>query len=129
MPFFKISELPIERGKNSNSERQGVVGELMKASIITKQEGVGPPLHFQPNEEQFTFILKGNLHVILDDEERICGPGDLFHIPRNCKHRSRAVNGSCHYFTIKSPAHTGDFDEDYNKAPNAEAAERGYPGK
>ena len=65
----------------------------MKAGIVTKPDEEGPPLHMHPNEEQFPLVIEGKLHFVLGDEERICEAGDLIHIPRFVKHRSRAIGG------------------------------------
>ena len=71
-------------------------------------------------------MLEGKLHFVLGDEERICETGDLIHIPRFVKHRSRAIGGPAVFFTVKSPAGDGDLDQDYNKAEGAEAAEERF---
>jgi quercetin 2,3-dioxygenase len=94
MPFYEIAEMKESQSKiNSAITRKTVAGELMKAGIVTKEEGAGPPLHMHPNEEQFVLVLEGKLHYIVGDEERIAQKGDLIHIPRNTNHRSRAVDG------------------------------------
>lgn len=129
MPFFNTSEMEKKISETSGSTQQSVTGELMKAGIVTKPEGVGPPLHEQPNEEQFTLVLEGKLHYILGDEERIVEAGDLIHIPRGVKHRSRSVDGSATFFTVKSPAGTGNLNEDHQTAEGAEEAEKSYPGR
>ena len=100
----------------------------MKAGVVTKPEGEGPPLHMHPNEEQFTLILDGKLHYILGDEEKVVERGDMIHIPRNTNHRSRAVGGTAVFFTVKSPAGDGELDQDYNMADGAEEAEKSFPG-
>lgn len=127
MPFYKIAEM---QGNPSTTNpamfAKTAVGELMKAGIVTKPEGEGPPLHMHPNEEQFTLVLEGKLHYVLGDEERICERGDLIHIPRFTQHRSRALGGPAVFFTVKSPAGDGNLDQDYNRAAGAEAAEIKY---
>ncbi|MEE9274254.1 MAG: cupin domain-containing protein [bacterium] len=129
MPFYQIAEMKSKQGNiNPAMSAKSVGGELMKAGIVTKPEGEGPPLHSHPNEEQFTLILSGKLHYILGEEDRIVEPGDLIHIPRNTNHRSRAVGGEAVFFTVKSPAQSGELDEDYNKVEGAEKAEEKYPG-
>jgi len=105
MPFYKIAEMQKNRATaNPQQFVQSAVGEFMKAGIVTKPDEEGPPLHMHPNEEQFTLVLEGKLHFVLGDEERICEPGDLIHIPRFVKHRSRAIGGPAVFFTVKSPA-------------------------
>ncbi|MGA0394677.1 MAG: cupin domain-containing protein [Rhodospirillales bacterium] len=128
MPFYQIAKMVKDKGRaNPRQQIKATAGEFMKAGIVTKPEGVGPPLHMHPNEEQFTLILEGELHYVLGDEERIVGPGDLIHIPRFTNHRSRSINGSATFFTVKSPAgEEGHLDEDYNMAQNAEVAEKLY---
>ncbi len=130
MPFYQIAEMKEKHGRvNPAVAAKSVAGELMKAGVVTKPEGEGPPLHTHPNEEQFTLVLEGKLHYILGDEEKIVGPGDLIHIPRNTNHRSRPVGGPAVFFTVKSPAGDGDLDQDYNLAEGAEEAEKRCPGK
>lgn len=127
MPFYKIAEMQ-ENPSTANPAQfvKTAVGDLMKAGIVTKPEGEGPPLHMHPNEEQFTLVLEGKLHYVLGDEERICARGDLIHIPRFTQHRSRAIGGPAVFFTVKSPAGDGNLDQDYNRAEGAEEAERKY---
>ena len=130
MPIYHIAEMKKEKDPtiNPNMIFQTVAGEYMKAGIVTKPEGEGPPLHMHPNEEQFTLILDGKLHYILGDEDCIVERGDLIHIPRFTDHRSRSVGGPAVFFTVKSPTGEGDINEDYNKAEGAEEAEKKYPG-
>jgi len=129
MPIYHIAEMKKEHPKlNPKMIFQTATGEFMKAGIVTKPEGEGPPLHMHPNEEQFTLILEGKLHFILGDEDCIVERGDLIHIPRFTNHRSRAVGDPATFFTVKSPAGTGDLNQDYHKAEGAEKAEEKYPG-
>ena len=129
MPFYAVSDMEVKPGGVNPLVRvRKAVGEFMKVGIVTKPEGEGSPLHEHPNEEQWTYILEGQMHYILGGEERIVEAGDLVHIPRFTKHRSRPVNGPATFFTVKSPAGNGELAEDYNKADNAEEAEKSYPG-
>lgn len=129
MPFYHIAEMKDDVSPiNPAIVAKSVPGELMKAGVVTKPEGEGPPLHMHPNEEQFTLILEGRMHYILGDEDRIVERGDLIHIPRNTNHRSRPVDGPAVFFTVKSPSGTGDLREDYNMTEGAEEAEKRYPG-
>ncbi len=130
MPIYHIAEMKAQRPEvNPAMIIQSVTGEFMKAGIVTKPDGEGPPLHLHPNEEQFTLVLEGKLHFILGDADRIVERGDLIHIPRFTPHRSRAVGGPAVFFTVKYPAGTGDLNQDYHKAPGAEDAEKKFPGR
>lgn len=130
MPIYHIAEMKKENPEvNPSMIIQSIVGEFMKAGIVTKPEGEGPPLHHHPNEEQFTLILEGKLHFILGNEDCIVERGDLIHIPRFTDHRSRSVGGPATFFTVKYPAGDGDLQQDYNKSDGAEKAEEKYPEK
>ena len=127
MPFYTIAEMQQNPSAvNPEMFAKTAVGEYMKAGIVVKPEGEGPPLHMHPNEEQFPLVLDGKLHYVLGDEERICERGDLIHIPRYTPHRSRAIDGPATFFTVKSPAGDGNLDQDYNRAEGAEEAEKRY---
>ena len=83
MPFYEIEGMKESNSKTNPKVRaKSVVGEFMKVGIVTKPEGEGPPLHMHPNEEQFTLILDGKLHYILDEDTNRGATGDLIHIPR-----------------------------------------------
>ena len=130
MPFYLAGSIAEKAGKiNPKVRSRSFSGEFMKAGISTKPEGEGNPLHMHPNEEQFVLVLEGRIHFILGDEDRIVGPGDIVHVPRNVYHRSRPVDGPARSFSVKSPAGNGELTQDYNKAENAEEAEKKYPGK
>ena len=62
------------------------------------------------------------MHFVLGDEDRVVGPGTLVHIPRNVRHRSRAVNGPSTFLTVKSPAHDGNLHKDRIVHSEAETA-------
>ncbi|MGY8991461.1 MAG: cupin domain-containing protein [Rhodospirillales bacterium] len=127
MPFYQIAKMVKGKGRaNPKQFAKQASGEFMKAAVVTKPEGEGPPLHMHPNEEQWTLILEGELHYVLGDEEKIVGPGDLIHIPRFTNHRSRSIGGPATFFTVKSPTGDGDIDQDYNLSKDASIAERLY---
>ncbi len=98
---------------------QTVAGELMKAGMITYQMGGGPPPHFHPNEEQFILMMEGKMNMILGEETRIVGRGDLAHVPRNVRHGIVIVDGPAVFFQVKSPVGDGTMNQDYNEAADA----------
>jgi quercetin dioxygenase-like cupin family protein len=124
MPFYVVNEMKKRNPKeNPNMVLQELMGEYMKAGVVTKPEGEGSELHQHPNEEQWTLILEGKLHYVLDGEEKIVEKGDLIHIPRFTNHRSRAIDGPAIFFTVKSPAGDGDLNQDYKPVGGEASAE------
>ncbi len=125
MPFYKISEMDkIGLAVNPGGEYQPVVGELMKASLVTFHKGVGSTPHSHPNEEQFILVLEGRRYFIVGDEERVIEPGDLVHVPRGTVHGGRTLDEKAIMFVVKSPAGEGRLDEDHRDAENVEALKR-----
>jgi len=64
-PYYFPNEMDSHHGlANPHQSIQQVAGEFMKAGVVTKSDGSGPPLHSHPNEEQFTYMLTGELKYI-----------------------------------------------------------------
>lgn len=124
MPFYNIDEMDgTPDVVNPAIMIKSVAGEFIKIGIVTYQLGEGPPPHFHPNEEQFMLMLDGKVRMVLGDETRVIGPGDLVHIPRNTMHGIKVIEGPARFFACKSPVGTGALSQDYNKAPNASELE------
>ena len=120
MPFFNINEMKTKRDKTAPGMAASIAGEFMKVGVMTYEDEIGPPPNFHPNEEQFILVLEGKLRMVLGDEVKNIGPGDLVHVPRNVAHTVRAVNGPARFFTAKHPVGNGELSQDYNLAPNAD---------
>lgn len=127
MPFYRTSEMPEIRRGTGPSVAKAVAGELVKAGIMTYQDGEGPMPHVHPNEEQFLYMLEGRMQMILGGEERVVEPGDLVHIPRNTEHGSRAL-GPVKFFTVKSPAGNGELAQDSKPASTGSEIARRLAG-
>ena len=120
MPFYKISEMEEIKDLHNPTWHKLVSGEFIKVAIVTYLEGEAPPPHFHPNEEQFILMLSGKVQMVLGDETREIGEGDLVHVPRNVVHGIRISQSPAVFFTCKSPVGSGEISLDYNAAPNAE---------
>ncbi|MFC1492252.1 cupin domain-containing protein [Nitrospinota bacterium] len=121
MPYYQLFELEKVREEASPlAEIQRVKGELMKAGLVTYLKGEYPRPHSHPNEEQFVLVLEGRRYSIIGDEERVVGPGDLMHIPRNTRHGAITLDEKVVSFVVKSPAGTGVMGQDYHEAEDAE---------
>jgi len=120
MPFYKISEMESKPSTSGPAMAKSVAGELMKAGVVTYQDGEGPTPHFHPNEEQFMLMIEGRMSMILGEEQRTIEAGDLIHIPRNTRHGVVAHGGPAMFFAVKSPCGDGTLDQDYNRAADAD---------
>ena len=121
MPFYKQSEME----ETTVPEQpmgifKGLAGELMKVGFVTYPQGKLSRPHFHPNEEQFIYIIEGRQYMILGQDERIIGPGDLVHIPRNTVHGGIIIDEKTVMFAVKSPAGDGNLAQDHNDAENAD---------
>ena len=78
-----------------------VKGDRMQVAMVHKDKGTGSRLHSHPNE-QFNYVLKGEIKTRVEDEEKIMRPGELVHIPANAAHYLIAVSdGGADYFVVK----------------------------
>ena len=119
MPFYKQSEM-----KETSLPEQpmgifkGLPGELLKVGFVTYPKGKISRPHYHPREEQFVYILEGRRYLILGEEEKIVGPGDLVHIPRNTVHGGIVLDEKTVLFAVKSPSGNGKLDQDFVLAEN-----------
>lgn len=51
--------------------------------------------------------MAGERYSALGEEERVVGPGDLLHIPRNTHHGAITLGEKVIMFFVKNPAETG----------------------
>ncbi len=129
MPFYKISEMETIATALGDGAVQTTAGELMKAAMITYQVDGGPPPHFHPNEEQFILMPEGKFNMILGEEVRVVGKGDLVHIPRNTRHGIHVLEGPAVFFHVKSPVGDGHMEGDYNRAADADEVKERLAGR
>ena len=68
--------------------------------------GAGAPPHHQPTEEEFFFILDGELQMVCATETRVLQPGAFAFCPRNCTHGfgNPSPTNDTRFFTLNSPA-------------------------
>ncbi|MDP6049955.1 MAG: cupin domain-containing protein [SAR202 cluster bacterium] len=121
MPIYKAAEMKLTPDVvNPNVMMMQFGGELIKAGIVTYEEGEVPLPHVHPNDEQWIYLLEGQLAGLIEDDVFIIEPGDLVYIPINHVHGIRLLESPCRFFTCKSPAGSGNLSEDYNALPNVE---------
>ena len=125
MPFYRLAgQEKVRKEASPPAEIQQAKGELMKIGLFTYPRGEIPRPHYHPNEEQFVYILEGERYFIVGDEERIVGPGDLVHIPRNTRHAAITLNDNSVMLYVKSPAGSGVKGEDTHEAKDADEVEK-----
>lgn len=78
-----------------------IEGEKMHFGLVEKPSNTGSTDIYHPNE-QFIYVLQGELKVKIAEEERIIGPSTLVHVPPNVVHGTICVSEKpCLYITVK----------------------------
>ena len=78
-----------------------VEGELTQVGVMTLPAGKTSAPHTHPNE-QWVYILQGNLRVKVDGEELDVGPGHLLYFPANVVHSvTVSSEEDCQFFPCK----------------------------
>lgn len=117
-----LEQLPI--GGHYSSGHGGIVeGERVQVALVRKKPGTGSRLHTHPNE-QFNFVIKGELQVRVGEVEGLAGPGTLIHIPANVEHYTYATaKGDAEYYAVKDTSHAmyGEPVDGENSGPHFEA--------
>jgi quercetin dioxygenase-like cupin family protein len=103
---FNLSRLaPIMGGPDYSPVFGGCVeGERMIVALMRYPAGQPSEPHSHPNE-QWIFVLEGELEMQLDGAWHKAGPGEVFYVPANKVHRA-ANNGERDvvFFTCKDAA-------------------------
>jgi len=83
-----------------------ISGERMDFALIEKPPGTGSKNIHHPNE-QFIYVLQGQMKCNVGDVEQIIGPGHAVHIPPNVTHGNVTVGDeTCLYITVKDKSWT-----------------------
>jgi quercetin dioxygenase-like cupin family protein len=82
-----------------------VEGERMIVALMRYPAGQPSEAHSHPNE-QWIFILEGELEMNFDGHWLKGKPGDVFYVPANKVHQARNESRSdCVFFTCKDASH------------------------
>ncbi len=82
-----------------------VEGDRMIVALMRYPAGKPSDAHSHPNE-QWIFILEGELEMQFDGNWHRGKPGEVFYVPANKVHRARNESGQdCVFFTCKDAVH------------------------
>lgn len=104
---FELAKLdPILGGPEYSTAHGGCVeGERMMVALMRMPAGTGSEPHSHPNE-QWIYILEGELQSEVGGKRHIARPGSVVYIPANTVHHARAAPGSdVVFFTVKDASH------------------------
>ena len=105
--YFNVDELTGLKAGPDYAETFGPVieGELTQVGIMTLPAGETSAPHTHPNE-QWVYLLSGQLDATIDGQKRRVVPGELAYIPANTVHSVTVVKGEdAHFFTCKDMRH------------------------
>ncbi len=119
MPFYRTSELKMEDiGTGNPGEYQPILGDLMKAGVVTYYRGTGTKPHWHNVDEQFFYVTEGKCLFLLGEEEKLIEEGDIVYIPRGTMHVGRSTTDKCVIWTTKSPAEEPSLGADHHYPEN-----------
>ena len=82
-----------------------VEGERMIVAVMRYPAGKPSDAHSHPNE-QWIYVLEGELEMEFDGKWYRGGPGDCFYVPANKVHKARNESErDCVFFTCKDASH------------------------
>jgi mannose-6-phosphate isomerase-like protein (cupin superfamily) len=102
-----------------------VIGEIDDAYIkVAKVQGT-LAWHSDEDEDELFFVLKGNLHIEMEDGTVELGEGEMFVVPKGVRHNPMAEQ-ECHLMLIerKSTLHTGDVLTDKTRSLTEQLSNR-----
>ena len=67
------------------------------------------PLHSHSREDEYWFVLEGQVRFITDTEDRVGGPGTFVYIPRNVPHTFQVISETARWLGVGTPAGFDDW--------------------
>lgn len=74
--------------------------------------GFSPPLHIHHREDTALFVLEGSITVVVGNDRRSCGAGELVWLPRDVPHTFRVDSDVVRQLELVTPAGFEDFHVD-----------------
>ena len=109
--FFKFNndDAKLLNPKMTTTKGTRIDGERITIGLMSHALGSGAQLHRHPDVEQFMYTISGRCEVSVEGEERIVGPGDLWHVPPNALHGNVVVGDEDWVFVVAKDvgAHPG----------------------
>ncbi len=109
--FYKFNKDDAEllNPKMTTTKGTRIDGERITIGLMSHALGTGAQLHRHPDVEQFMYTISGQCEVSVEGEERIVGPGDLWHVPPNALHGNVVVGDEDWVFVVAKDvgAHPG----------------------
>lgn len=106
--FFELASVEEIHAGGNYSTAMGplVAGERIQCALINMPKGTGARPHSHPNE-QWIWVIQGELDFEIDGVKQIAGPGMLIYIPADTIHTTVAVpnKGDVVFFTCKDMTH------------------------
>lgn len=97
MGFLSWDDVPVEHNR-PGVIHQRLFGEKVQVQRLTVEPGGQPiQLHDHPDIEQFFLIQEGEWEMILGDETRTIGPGDIVYVPPGTTHRPKLLSDKTGY--------------------------------
>ena len=90
---------------------------------LSGPEGKGPGPHFHPWDESF-FVINGELHCGIDNEETVALPGTLVHVPAGSTHWFRFGKGGATLVAITSRGNASKMFTDFAQGVSWDSPDR-----
>ena len=67
-------------------------------------EGKMTPLHLHPDADETTYVLAGEIRVVVAGKETRLGPGSVSYVPKGVEHAFIVVSETARLLTMQTPA-------------------------
>lgn len=74
------------------ANKEETASEITQIAVTTLRAGEETEKHFHPSMEEYFLFMKGKLSLTVNDETRICTPGDFVIIRCGEAHQLKAID-------------------------------------
>jgi quercetin dioxygenase-like cupin family protein len=97
---FSESEAKLLNPKMTTTKGSRINGDRITIGLMSHALGTGAQPHRHPDVEQFMYTISGKCEVNVEGEEKVVGPGDLWHVRPNALHGNVVVGDEDWVFVV-----------------------------
>ena len=88
--------------------KQSTGGKMLVTETVAPR-GTGSPLHIHHNEDEWFYVMEGELTIWCDGKTIVAGPGDFVFGPRDVPHTFTVSSDEARFLLVVEPAGLEDF--------------------
>ncbi len=101
--YPRVGDVVASRSEGLTQKITGIEGGWIISELVVEPNAPGPPLHYHEFFDERFYVVEGSLHVQVDGEEKVVGPGESILVPAGVGHQPFNPTAAKVVLTSKEP--------------------------